>query len=746
MRTRTRLARACLSVEYRFSRRWASAWNVSPASIFLERLYECYPPDREQVSRPFCAETAQQLPRSGLRHAEQVFDIPPRERLPLERFELRQRVRDREQPLRLGRHFGPILSNSPVFRASVFVFLSLRASRLPLHVSRRSFTWPSGRFRARPAAFRRWLAPCLATSLFRIRARTDCLPVLPGSLLPLLYQGVKRFSPHWLRSGSLVALLSLSLSLRLERAMVATRLGREFGDQVLRLEATHRGRLSGLFTDLRTILAIQTDRKSVDRLGEYILRRPVRVASLLAEHPDPVLLTALAGDRAMRNLSGLDATGTDGENVPHASTLESLAARAARDHLRLCQTDPTVARQREATWAANRAAVRSSFLRESVDAMESTFGSACHVILDRAEGRRPLVVPPGEWQAQGVMAAVAAELPRAYRQMCDGVPMQASMPARWAPRGGDRHRGWDRARVRFIAKGGIGRAEQLARRSLLRVGVSTVAMRYRLATALDAGPAATQQFLQRAASNPRRAAALLRMNMDPMVVASALGPKAMEAVMSGRPVPGETNLHRLCDALVRADRARVEELRRSDNPQAELLAHRRDQDFGAAAGAYVNRQWHGAADRDSPLGSDVLGLSDNPEAFYQLWQQRRTGDPAARELPAAIQNRMQEVRNGPGGSRPGHLGARLRRLPAPSGFVRASARRPPGPVPTMRTVFGFLRVPMILPGSFRSVTVRLPIVSRLGSWFVATSRMSIRLRPTIRMSSAVVTARPSLSS
>ena len=104
------------------------------------------------------------------------------------------------------------------------------------------------------------------------------------------------------------------------------------------------------------------------------------------------------------------------------------------------------------------------------------------------------------------MAAVAAELPRAYRQMCDGVPMQASMPARWAPRGGDRHRGWDRARVRFIAKGGIGRAEQLARRSLLRVGVSTVAMRYRLATALDAGPAATQQFLQRAASNPRRAA------------------------------------------------------------------------------------------------------------------------------------------------------------------------------------------------------------------------------------------------
>ena len=429
--------------------------------------------------------------------------------------------------------------------------------------------------------------------------------------------------------------------------MVATRLGREFGDQVLRLEATHRGRLSGLFTDLRTILAIQTDRKSVDRLGEYILRRPVRVASLLAEHPDPVLLTALAGDRAMRNLSGLDATGTDGENVPHASTLESLAARAARDHLRLCQTDPTVARQREATWAANRAAVRSSFLRESVDAMESTFGSACHVILDRAEGRRPLVVPPGEWQAQGVMAAVAAELPRAYRQMCEGVPMQASMPARWAPRGGDRHRGWDRARVRFIAKGGIGRAEQLARRSLLRVGVSTVAMRYRLATALDAGPAATQQFLQRAASNPRRAAALLRMNMDPMVVASALGPKAMEAVMSGRPVPGETNLHRLCDALVRADRARVEELRRSDNPQAELLAHRRDQDFGAAAGAYVNRQWHGAADRDSPLGSDVLGLSDNPEAFYQLWQQRRTGDPAARELPAAIQNRMQEVRNGP---------------------------------------------------------------------------------------------------
>ena len=60
--------------------------------------------------------------------------------------------------------------------------------------------------------------------------------------------------------------------------------------------------------------------------------------------------------------------------------------------------------------------------------------------------------------------------------------------------------------MRFIARGGIGRAEQLANGSVLRVGVSTVFMRVRLSRAMEAGLVVTRQ-LPAAATTCRTAAA-----------------------------------------------------------------------------------------------------------------------------------------------------------------------------------------------------------------------------------------------
>ena len=173
--------------------------------------------------------------------------------------------------------------------------------------------------------------------------------------------------------------------------MVTTRVNREFADQVERLANTKREFFSAVVTDFSMILAMQTDRNRLDKLGDYVLRRPVRLAALMSERPDPILLSAMAGDRALRNLAGLDSTGTDGEKLDYVTTLEAVAATAARDYVRLCQTDPVEARAQAARWSANRSGVRSSFLREGVEAAESTYGVATDAITDRASGRRPLL-------------------------------------------------------------------------------------------------------------------------------------------------------------------------------------------------------------------------------------------------------------------------------------------------------------------------------------------------------------------
>ena len=419
--------------------------------------------------------------------------------------------------------------------------------------------------------------------------------------------------------------------------MVTTRVDEEFGDQVDRLAGTLRSSVSAKLTHFQVILGAQTDRVSLDRCAEYILERPMRVAALVDSDTDPLLLAALAGDRSMRHLAGLPAVGSD-RDVAYASSLEGLAGRACREHLQLCRTDPIAARQQEARWVATRSAFRSGFLAEPIAAMEATFGAAAVVAQDQALGRRSLTVPPPGWQPHGVMASVAPVLPdlvEAHRR----TPLLTTSPKPWPVREGSRFQGFDRVRPRFIARGGIGRAEQLARRSYIRAPLGQPWMRARLSASIARGPDATRQFLLRAASSPRRAATLLQLQLDPMIVAAALGRPAMAAVMAGRPVPGGGNLGRLCDALARADRERLDIGARDTVVEARrdklLEGPIRGRVAQGEAARFVNQVWLARELPPTALQSDLTVSGSIPlspaDDFERAWQDSREARIDGRE-------------------------------------------------------------------------------------------------------------------
>ena len=197
-------------------------------------------------------------------------------------------------------------------------------------------------------------------------------------------------------------------------------------------------------------------------------------------------------------------------------------------------------------------------------------------------------------------------------------------------------------RTRFIAKGGIGRAEQLARRSLIRVPASRMMMRSRLTANLNRGPEAAKHFVQRAASHPRRAAALLSMPIDPMVVAAALGPQAMAAVLEGRRVPIESQAARLCDALVRADRERVAVAMASGDPDKAMAELREAGDLGDGAHQFVDRAWKRSVPDEPDPRSRPLGLSrSDAPSVEEVWQKARVGAISPAEISPDFRAQMK---------------------------------------------------------------------------------------------------------
>ena len=425
--------------------------------------------------------------------------------------------------------------------------------------------------------------------------------------------------------------------------MVETRVSSDFADQAVRLAGTKRALASAAMMDLRMQLAAQRDRRALDDFGRFALARPVRVAALLENRPDPLVLAAVAGDRAMRNLAGLSGRDTEGEKLKFTTTLEGLAAKTARDHLELCRSDPAAARRIEARWARQRQPYRSGFLGEPLQAMEATYGAACTVAQDQSQGRRPLMTPPPGWSPTGVMAKARSALPDLEKARAESL-VDTAMPEQWNVRRGLRHQGLDRLRTRFVARGGVGRAEQLARRSLVRVPLGRPWMRRRLAASMRKGPEAMRSFLARVASNPRRAATLIKMRIDPVLVAAAIGPKAVEALVSGRPVPEAGNLGKLCEQLVRRDRERLSDAYHAGSPahRERMLSGGGSPGFRGEVRDFVNRVMDAtprAAERAEDWRDHLYG--DKAGDVYAAWQAQRRG-LAEGERPEALDPEVGE--------------------------------------------------------------------------------------------------------
>lgn len=413
----------------------------------------------------------------------------------------------------------------------------------------------------------------------------------------------------------------------------------DFIERALELQGTVRARASAAETAWAVRSAAHTGEDAFDALAKRVTSSPVRVAGVLSGEHDPLLLCALAGKRSMEDLAGVAPAGGRSNAAP--TMLESLAARRVQQHWDLCRTDPVDAKRLEAKWAASRATMRAGHLGPALSAMEATYGAACSVEREAAQGRLVSTVPPASWDPAGAHAGkLAGYGSERWNRMRGQAVAETQMPADWEHRR-SASRGRQRPRARFVARG-AGRVEQLAdARFSLRMAASRIAFQVRLKLAMARGPGATRRFLTSVASNPRRAAAAVRARLDPMVVAAAIGPKAIEGMLAGRHVREAGPLGRLQDELQKRDVARLQHVRTGPDGGgvADLKAQRDALDGGLASAKgmreasarFVDKVWQGdnragAAgggwSADSALGEQFQqGRVDG--SVYDAWRGRR---------------------------------------------------------------------------------------------------------------------------
>ncbi len=416
------------------------------------------------------------------------------------------------------------------------------------------------------------------------------------------------------------------------------RVSPEFIDRALELQGTVRARASAAESAWALRTAAHTGEDAFDALARRVMSSPVRVAGVLSGEHDPLLLCALAGKRSMEDLAGVTPAGGRSNAAP--TVVESLAARRVQQHWELCRTDPERAKRLEAKWAASRATMRSGHLGPALSAMEATYGAACSAEREAAQGRLVSTVPPATWDPAGAHAGKLAGYGSVrWNRMRGQAVAETQMPAEWRHRR-TRSEGPQRPRARFVARG-AGRVEQLAdARFSPRMAASRIAFQVRLKLAMARGPGATRRFLTSVASNPRRAAAAVRARLDPMVVAAAIGPKAIEGMLAGKPVRESGPLGRLQDELHKRDVARLQNVRQGpDGGVADVKAQRDALDGGIASAKgmreasarFVDKVWQGdnragAAgggwSADSALGEQFQqGSVDG--SVYDAWRARR---------------------------------------------------------------------------------------------------------------------------
>ncbi len=416
------------------------------------------------------------------------------------------------------------------------------------------------------------------------------------------------------------------------------RLNQDFIDRALELQGTVRARASAAETAWALRTAAHGGADYFRSLGRRIESSPLRVAGVRSGEHDPLLLCALAGKRSMEDLAGVTPAG--GRSKAPKTLLESLAAKRVEEHWELCRTDPERAKRLEATWAARRTTMRSGHLGPALSAMEATYGAACSAERQASQGRLVSTVPPRSWDPVGAHAGnLAGYGSERWNRMRGQAVAETALPDEWQHRR-EASKGHQRPRARFVARG-AGRVEQLADARLSpRMAASRMAFKLRLKMAMARGPGATKRFLTSVASNPRRAAAALQARLDPMVVAAAIGPKAIEGMLAGRPVREPGPLGRLQDQLHKRDVARLDGARPVSGGDAPDVKAQRDALEGGlvsvkgmreASARFVDKVWQGdnrqgAAgggwSADTRLGEQFQqGSVDG--SVYDAWRARR---------------------------------------------------------------------------------------------------------------------------
>ena len=191
---------------------------------------------------------------------------------------------------------------------------------------------------------------------------------------------------------------------------------------------------------------------------------------------------------------------------------------------------------------------------------------------------------------------------------------------------------FDRVRTRFIARGGIERAEPLARRPKIPGRFSAAAGRRCLEASLNRAPEATRQSC--CAQRPTPAAPPTSLQLPPRSHdrrRGRSGKPAMAVVMAGRPVPGGGNPGR-SDLLAHRDRERP----RCCRPRRAPPRAGRSFDAGLARTAAARRL----------VNNDDEGGPRRRSAFVPGWQSGWVG--TARAGPRRIRRHRRPWRRSPG--------------------------------------------------------------------------------------------------
>ena len=177
--------------------------------------------------------------------------------------------------------------------------------------------------------------------------------------------------------------------------------GLRFSDEALRLKES-------------AVLAVATalSRKALQDVTFNILWDSKRAANfkVAAEARDPVLLAAIAGPKAMANLSGLAVADRGGSGKPNF--LEKVAADAARDHMALAKSNPKLAALREAQWQSQRTVMSRGFMAGAMREVSDTYVKSISQTIAASRDGRPTVAPVEGWRPEGAFRSMSTLSPQ----------------------------------------------------------------------------------------------------------------------------------------------------------------------------------------------------------------------------------------------------------------------------------------------------------------------------------------------